>query len=82
MLYTNRSHRRNTAVTAKMLEEITLRVKTDHLDIMSILQKVNPFAGCLCHNDEYTSYDVDEILKQVQGVSLRPLANEKSSTMS
>ena len=82
MVHANRNRSRNTIVTVKMLGAIALKVITEYLDAMSVLQIINPLAGCLFRDDGYTSHDVDSTLKRLRDVKPRlPADGERSATL-
>ena len=60
------SNRHNTAVTVKVLESITLKVKTDHADTVRILQMMNPIASWLLDNDSATDYEFDGVIEKLR----------------
>ena len=65
---TNGNHRHNTAVTVKVLESITLKVKTDHADTVRILQTINPIASWLLDNDRATGYEFDDVIEKLRNM--------------
>lgn len=65
-------------MTVKTLESIVLKVKTDRVGTMRILQIMNPIASCLIDNDGGTDYDVDEVIKQLRNmIPVTPDGGEK-----
>ena len=66
--FTNGNDRHNTAVTVKVLESITLKVKTDHADTVRILETMNPIASWLFDNDSATGYEFDDVIEKLRNM--------------
>jgi hypothetical protein len=60
--------RRNTSVTAKMLEDIASQVQASQAETMRTLAIINPLAQCLFRDEGYSEYDRAEILRQIRDV--------------